>query len=104
MYLQNSQFTKGLVTPKNIILLAFVAVKITVALGMGMPQHICVVTLTLVECAWNGHKRPTRSNQRESIISLIFISLSGIIIYLCCVLVFVDNNNNNKNSKKIISK
>ena len=41
-------------TPKNIILLAFIAVEIAVAYGIGMPQHVCVITLMLVECAQNN--------------------------------------------------
>ena len=36
--------------------------------GLGMPQHVHVIMLTAVECAWNGCERPTRSTRWESII------------------------------------
>ena len=35
---------------------------------MGMPQHVRVVTLMVVERAQNKHKHSTRSTQQESVI------------------------------------
>ena len=40
-----------------------------------MPQHVRVVTLTVVEHAWNGYECPTRFTQQESIISFLALSV-----------------------------
>ena len=65
----NPMFRTGSAYLPSSIVLAFVAVEITVALvaiGLGMPQHICLVLLAAVECS-----RRMDVNVHMAIISLV---------------------------------